>query len=64
MVRNNFGVEDAKLVAPGNLEKSILHRRMKALGAAEQMPPVIRNLPDEKTLEVIAKWIESLKEKR
>ena len=62
IVRNNLGIEEGKLIAPGDLAKSFLHRRMKAIGAPEQMPPVTRSVPDEKTLDVIAKWIKSIKE--
>lgn len=62
MVRNNFGIEGGKLVVPGDVERSFLHRRMAAPAPPEQMPPVARNLTDEKTLKVIAEWIESMQE--
>ena len=56
-VRNTFGVENGKVVVPGDLEKSLLHRRMGSTSPAEQMPPVTRNLVDATALEVIAEWI-------
>ncbi len=60
-VRNNFGIEGAKIVAPGDLAKSLLHTRMAATGIAERMPPVTRNVPDTVALEVLEKWISGLK---
>ena len=56
-VRNTFGVENGKVVVPGDLEKSILHRRMGATSPAEQMPPATRNVVDAAALDVIAEWI-------
>jgi uncharacterized repeat protein (TIGR03806 family) len=56
-VRNNFGVENGKVVVPGDLAKSLLHRRMGATSPAEQMPPATRNVVDSAALDVIAEWI-------
>ncbi|HEY1120379.1 MAG TPA: chitobiase/beta-hexosaminidase C-terminal domain-containing protein, partial [Haloferula sp.] len=56
-VRNTFGVENGKVVVPGDLEKSLLHRRMGSTSPAEQMPPVTRNVVDSAALDVIAEWI-------
>lgn len=58
-VRNTFGVENGKVVVPGDLAKSLLHRRMGATSPAEQMPPVTRNVVDSAALEAIAEWIRS-----
>lgn len=61
-VRNTFGIEGARIVAPGDLAKSLLHTRMAATGIAERMPPVSRNVPDTVALDVLGKWIRGLKE--
>ncbi len=62
-VRNNFGIEGGKIVAPKHIEKSLLHVRMGATAPAKRMPPVTRDVPDEEALAVIKKWIESLPQK-
>jgi hypothetical protein len=56
-LRNNLGVDDAKLVVPGDIAKSMMHTRMASTAAAEQMPPVTRNVPDEVALKVLEEWI-------
>ena len=56
-VRNTFGIENGKVVVPGDFAKSLLHRRMGATSPAEQMPPVTRNVVDAEALDVIAEWI-------
>ncbi len=53
MVRNNFGIENGKLIVSGDVGNSFLHRRMAATGAPEQMPPVTRNLHVKETLDLI-----------
>jgi uncharacterized repeat protein (TIGR03806 family) len=58
-VRNTFGIENGKVVAPGDPAKSLLHRRLGATSPAEQMPPMTRNVVDAKALDVIAEWIRS-----
>jgi uncharacterized repeat protein (TIGR03806 family) len=56
-VRNTFGVDNGKIVVPGDPAKSILHRRMAAISLAEQMPPLTRNVADTVALEVLSQWI-------
>ncbi|MCW1915689.1 PQQ-dependent sugar dehydrogenase [Luteolibacter sp. GHJ8] len=56
-VRNNFGVENGKVVLPGDPTKSMLHRRMASTSLAEQMPPMTRNVVDQAALDLIAEWI-------
>jgi uncharacterized repeat protein (TIGR03806 family) len=58
-VRNTFGIDNAKVVAPGDTGKSLLHRRLGATSPAEQMPPVTRNVVDAAALDVISEWIRS-----
>jgi mono/diheme cytochrome c family protein len=56
-VRNTFGIENGKVVVPGDPAKSLLHRRMGATSVTEQMPPLTRNVVDAVALDAIAEWI-------
>ncbi len=56
-VRNTFGIDGAKIVAPGDPAKSIIHRRIGSTSLAEQMPPLTRNVVDTAALEVLTQWI-------
>ncbi|MES2438099.1 MAG: PQQ-dependent sugar dehydrogenase [Verrucomicrobiota bacterium] len=56
-VRNNFGIENGKIVAPGDPAKSLLHHRMGSTSLTEQMPPLTRNVIDTVALDVLAEWI-------
>lgn len=58
-VRNNLGIPDARLVVPGDVAKSMMHRRMASDSLTERMPPVTRNLPDAAALELLEAWIKS-----
>ena len=59
-VRETYGIADAKVVAPGDLPKSIMHLRMISSQATQRMPPVGRNVVDTTAVNAISKWIESL----
>ncbi len=56
-VRNTVGIENGKILAPGDPTKSLLHRRMGSTSLAEQMPPLTRNVVDTVALDVLAEWI-------
>jgi mono/diheme cytochrome c family protein/regulation of enolase protein 1 (concanavalin A-like superfamily) len=58
-VQNPLGVSGAKVIAPGDTNKSILFRRM-SLAGENQMPPLAKNVVDEKAVAVFAKWIGAL----
>lgn len=58
-VRNNLGSPDARLVVPGDVTNSMMHRRMASDSLTERMPPVTRNLPDAAALELLEAWIKS-----
>ena len=49
----------AKVVVPGNLEKSILYHRVSVVGE-NQMPPLGRNLVDTNAVHAIGEWISGL----
>jgi uncharacterized repeat protein (TIGR03806 family) len=58
-VINNLGIAGAKVIASGNVSKSIMHLRMNSTDAS-QMPPLARNVIDSQAVSVLASWINSL----
>lgn len=60
-LRNALGVNEAQVVAPGDLARSILWRRVHTVYAPEKMPPIGRNTIDEKGTDLLHDWILSLK---
>jgi uncharacterized repeat protein (TIGR03806 family) len=58
-VGNQMGIAGAKVVVPGNTNKSMLFRRISMVGD-NQMPPLARNVVDTNAVAVFAKWISSL----
>ena len=56
---DDLGIPDAKLVAPGAPERSILSRRVHATDA-KRMPPLGRDLVDEEGAALIDDWIRRL----
>lgn len=59
-LHDRFGIEGAKLVAPGDPERSILLHRLNRRGRG-QMPQLGTNLVDARAAELMAEWIRSLK---
>ncbi len=55
----DLGVEDAKLIAPGEPEKSVLLLRMRATDG-DRMPPLGIHVEDTAATAVIESWIEAL----
>jgi len=60
---HDLGIADAKLVAPGKPEKSILLQRISRRGK-DQMPPLASNRVDQKAVELLQQWIEGLSESK
>jgi len=58
-VANQLGIFGAKVIAPGDTNKSILFQRVSIVGE-NQMPPLGRNVVDDKAVAVISKWISTL----
>jgi uncharacterized repeat protein (TIGR03806 family) len=58
-VGNQLGVSGARVVVPGNLNKSMLFHRV-SLAGDNQMPPIAKNLVDANAVAVISQWIMSL----
>jgi uncharacterized repeat protein (TIGR03806 family) len=60
MPNNSLGIEDARVIAPGSIERSVLYQRMTSLHAAIRMPPLATSRIDEDGSAVVKEWIESL----
>jgi uncharacterized repeat protein (TIGR03806 family) len=58
-VHTTFDLPDAKLIAPGAPERSVLIHRMGMRGSG-QMPPLSTNRVDEAGLELMREWCRSL----
>ena len=58
-IHDRFGINDAKLVAPGFPEKSVLYHRTSRRGVG-QMPPLMSTEVDRTAIELIAEWIRGL----
>ena len=58
-IHDTMGVASARLVAPGDPERSILYRRLMVRGL-NQMPPTSTNRIDERGAELVAEWIRHL----
>ncbi len=59
-LHDTFGIKDAKLVAPGDPERSILYQRLKRRGPG-QMPPLATSVVDEEAVRLIHDWIAAMK---
>jgi mono/diheme cytochrome c family protein len=55
-----FGLSDAKLIAPGDPDRSMVYRRMNTLGPGH-MPLLGCEKIDDASISVIRQWIESLR---
>jgi len=55
-VHTAFDLQDARLVAPGSPERSLLFHRMQRRGHG-QMPPLATSLVDKPAVELIREWI-------
>ncbi len=59
---HTFGLKDARLVARGHPERSVLLHRMAHRGDGK-MPPLATSLVDEPAVEMLREWIRSLPSK-
>jgi glucose/arabinose dehydrogenase/mono/diheme cytochrome c family protein len=60
-LHDTFGIKDAKLIAPGDPERSILYQRLKRRGPG-QMPPLATSIVDDEAVRVIHDWIKAMRE--
>ena len=58
-IHDNMGVDGARMVVPGDPERSLLYRRLIVRGL-NQMPPTSTNRIDERGAELVAEWIRHL----
>lgn len=59
-LHDRYGIAEAKLVAPGSPERSVLTHRLKVRGKG-QMPPLASTRVDEKATGLIRAWIRAMK---
>lgn len=60
-VHDSYGIEDARLVAPGHPERSILLQRI-AHRDRGHMPPLATRVVDRDAVELMGEWIRRMKE--
>jgi uncharacterized repeat protein (TIGR03806 family) len=58
-VANQLGITGARVIVPGDTNKSVLFHRISITGEG-QMPPIARNLVDDKAVATVGKWISTL----
>ncbi|HEY7310707.1 MAG TPA: PQQ-dependent sugar dehydrogenase [Gemmataceae bacterium] len=59
-VHDTFGLSDARLIAPGHPERSVLLRRLSHRDKGH-MPPLATSVVDDEAVRVMREWIEKLK---
>ena len=59
-VIGNLGVDNAHVVNPHDIWRSMLYQRANSLVTGVKMPPLARNLVDSNAMAVVAAWINSL----
>jgi uncharacterized repeat protein (TIGR03806 family) len=59
-VHADLGLPDARLVAPGSPERSVLYRRVSSRGGG-QMPPLVSSEVDRRAVQMLGEWIKGLK---
>ncbi|EEF59520.1 chitobiase/beta-hexosaminidase C-terminal domain-containing protein [Pedosphaera parvula] len=60
LAKGNLGYDNARVVVPKDIWRSVLYGRMNSIDSAVKMPPLARNLVDTNALTVLAGWINSL----
>jgi hypothetical protein len=58
-IHDRFDITDARLVAPGSPERSVLFRRLSTRGTG-RMPPLVSAEVDREAVALIADWIRGL----
>jgi uncharacterized repeat protein (TIGR03806 family) len=60
LIKGDLGFDNAYVVVPKDIWRSILYQRANSLDPTIKMPPLARNLVDTDALDTIAAWINSL----
>ena len=61
-IHSTFELPEARLIAPGAPERSVLLRRISMRGTG-QMPPLASHLPDPEGVKLITEWIQAMGKK-
>ena len=56
-VIEDLGIDGAKVIVPGDTNRSILYQRLKQVGTSTAMPPLAKNKVDAQAIELIKDWI-------
>jgi mono/diheme cytochrome c family protein len=60
LVKGDLGYENARVVVPKDIWRSVLYHRMNTVDSAIKMPQLARNLIDTNAVQVMVDWIDSL----
>ncbi len=60
MAAFSLGYDNAKIVAPSDIWRSVLYERMNTVNPGFKMPPLDRNTIDTNAVQLMAAWINSL----
>jgi hypothetical protein len=60
LTKGDLGFDNARVVVPKDIWRSILFQRSASLDSAVKMPPLARNLVDANAMSVLTDWINSL----
>ncbi len=60
LIDGNLGADNARVVVPEDIWRSILYQRADSLNPPVEMPPLAKNLIDTNAMAVLAAWINSL----
>jgi hypothetical protein len=60
LIDGDLGADNARVVVPQDIWRSILYQRADQTNSLTQMPPLARNLVDSNGMAVVAAWINSL----
>ncbi|TQV72360.1 hypothetical protein FLL45_19290 [Aliikangiella marina] len=56
----DLGINDPRIIYPGDASQSVLIARMASLNSGERMPPVATQVVDDQAVSLVSQWINSL----